>query len=82
MLHQDNLLKCNFNVNKKGVPNLSQVLFYTLSHLDVTEIAPESLQRHDGKITGLKLHKIIWYNRKLKGKISWDRLRNTDRQQR
>ncbi|XP_026318590.1 anosmin-1 [Hyposmocoma kahamanoa] len=46
------------------------------------EILPESLQRHEGKITGLKLHKIIWYNRKLKGKISWDPLRNTDRQQR
>lgn len=36
--------------------------------------SPESLERKENKIRGLKLHKIVWYNHKLKARISWEPL--------
>ncbi|KAJ0177911.1 hypothetical protein K1T71_006784 [Dendrolimus kikuchii] len=45
-------------------------IFYNTT--SVTEPPPELLQRRESNIKGLKLNKIVWYNNKLKARISWD----------
>lgn len=46
------------------------------------ELVPEAaaLRREDRKITGLVLHKIIWYNNTIKARISWQPLPNVNDQ--
>lgn len=50
-------------------------IFYNTT--SIAESPPESLQKREKKIKGLKLHKIVWYNNKLKARISWDPVPNT-----
>ncbi|KAG6458044.1 anosmin-1 [Manduca sexta] len=50
----------------------ASIFYNTTATMPPKEPEPEKLQRRERKIKGLKLNKIIWYNQKLKARISWE----------
>ncbi|CAB3235952.1 unnamed protein product [Arctia plantaginis] len=51
-------------------------IFYNTTSNGKAEPAPEALKRETKKIKGLNIHKLIWYNNKVKARISWQPIPN------